>query len=155
MEDILQILFTIAIVTFALISNVRKRARKNQTANEEQGSEGEPLPEGWPSEGPLGEIFQELKRKKTTSQTHGTPRRMHPDSQELLTAEIETTTAQKSIRNDYSAGREPRTNTRTTLHTPTPSTNEREEGEKHPLTADFDAQKAVIWSEILKPKFEE
>lgn len=73
---------------------------------------------------------------------------MHPDSQEYILPDGRT---EKPRKNPKAVPSVKATHaTFQSTKTPQPHTEE-----PHPLTADFDAKKAVIWSEILKPKFEE
>lgn len=148
MDELIQILFTIGFILFATISGMRKRARQ---AEAEEGSAEEHRPEGWSPQSPA----QELRPAAAPARPKRMPQQstMHPDSREELISEI------AALQRDERPGRgASRPQHPTHGHSGTPgqaSANEAAAAEKHPLTADFDARKAVIWSEILKPKFDE
>lgn len=146
MEDILQIALTIGIVIFALISSIRKRDRQAM----QEAAEGEPqLPEGWPTGLPLepmGEKVSPTPQKRIKQR----PQRLHPDSQELLMPETARSVPPKRRPSRQNAPTEQQEHA-----TKQPEGKRSSTSERHPLTADFDAKKAVVWAEILKPKFEE
>lgn len=148
MEEIIQILLTLGIILFAAISNIRKRVRQAEEeaqAGSEEGSIGEQLPEGWPMQRPeLRPATAPVKPKRKPSHTT-----LHPDSQELLTSEI------MALQRERAQKKAPHPTGPLHDHTAAPALKEEESAEKHPLTADFDARKAIIWSEIMKPKFDE
>ena len=145
MEDFLQILITFSIIIIAAVVNLRKRAR-----NLEEGLDEEGIPEGWPTmttttpQPPTPTKRRKVVRPKPQSS-------LHPDSQELLTPEISRQRGHQPV-----VGPKKET---TSCNAHNNGAREKgttaPEGQKHPLTADFDAKKAVIWAEILKPKFED
>lgn len=155
MEEFLQTIITMSIIVFALASSFRKKVRsleQEESEIEERMEENEPqLPEWWPRE---LTIPQPAPRKATKQ----TPQPLHPDSLESLESEISRAKRPKSPQKEGSRL------TRHAATTTNPSiarTGQSEERPKeqtsaaHPLTADFDPQKAIIWAEIMKPKFEE
>lgn len=145
MEDFLQILITFSIIIIAAVVNLRKRAR-----NLEEGLDEEGIPEGWPVESTTApQPPTPTKRRKVV---HPKPQSsLHPDSQELLTPEISRQRGHQPVvcPKKETTPCNAHDNGASEKGTTAP------EGQKHPLTADFDAKKAVIWAEILKPKYEE
>lgn len=145
MEDFLQILITFSIIIIAAVVNLRKRARDLEEGLDEEG-----IPEGWPVEPTTApQPPTPTKRRKVVRPKP--QRSLHPDSQELLTPEIPQ-------RGGYHPLTDPKKEASScNAHDNGASEKGRTapEGQKHPLTADFDAKKAVIWAEILKPKYEE
>ncbi len=141
MEDILSILITVGFVAVAILAN-----RKSKPHARKEG-ENSSLPEGWPTV----ESIPEMKRRAVrTNASHdilrpkAVPQKMHPDSQETLDFENASTTASRKFRK---SGKEnPRIE---------PNAAGAETEERNPLTADFELSKAVVWSEILKPKFQD
>lgn len=145
MEDFLQILITFSIIIIAAVVNIRKRAR-----NLEEGLDEEGIPEEWPTMTTTAPQ-PEPRTQHRKAVVPKVPRPLHPDSQELLTPEIPQ-------RGGYHPLTDPKKEAATlTAHNDSAGKKgtTAPEGQKHPLTADFDAKKAVIWAEILKPKFEE
>lgn len=149
MDELIQILFTIGIILFATISGIKKRARQAMSESEE-GSPEEQLPEGWPMQGPAQELppaTAPAKPKRMPQQSA-----MHPDSREQLISEIDALKREKEARRKSALHPAPHKPIGTREES---SSKEELQAEKHPLTADFELRKAVIWSEILKPKFDE
>ena len=146
MEDFLQILITFSIIIIAAVVNLRKRARDLEEGKDEEVR----LPEGWPTmtttapQPPTPTKRRKVVRPKPQSS-------LHPDSQELLTPEISRQRGHQPVvgPKKETSSCNAHDNGASEKGTTAP------EGQKHPLTADFDAKKAVIWAEILKPKFDE
>ncbi len=146
MEDFLQILITFSIIIIAAVVNLRKRARDLEEGKDEEVR----LPEGWPTmtttapQPPTPTKRRKVVRPKPQSS-------LHPDSQELLTPEISRQRGHQPVvgPKKEATSCNAHDNGASEKGTTAP------EGPKHPLTADFDAKKAVIWAEILKPKFDE
>ena len=145
MEDFLQILITFSIIIIAAVVNLRKRARDLEEGLDEEG-----IPEGWPVESTTAPQPEPRTRHRKAVALKA-PRPLHPDSQELLTPEISRQRGHQPV-----VGPKKET-TSCNAHDNGASEKGRTapEGQKHPLTADFDTKKAVIWAEILKPKYEE
>ena len=145
MEDFLQILITFSIIIIAAVVNLRKRAR-----NLEEGLDEEGIPEGWPVESTIAPQ-PEPRTQHRKAVVPKAPRPLHPDSQELLTPEISRQRGHQPV-----VGPKKET---TSCNAHDNGASEKgttaPEGQKHPLTADFDAKKAIVWAEIMKPKFEE
>lgn len=126
MEELIYIiLFTIVVIASSVFSAIKKA--KNSAKEMEQ--EGEP---------PIV-----IPPKKTTNKRRNRGRygyaAMHPDSQEHIINDID------ARRNQYSLHSESDINT----------LEESQNGAKHEIIEDFDPKKAIIWSEIMKPKFDE
>lgn len=143
----MQILITFGVIIFAAVSNLRKRARNLEENTEELPSEG--LPTEFEPLAPAPKPKSRPKKRMTTEP-------MHPDSQELLTPKIahkERFGAHKSKSTSTGSHLHPRGSSLMTSTAPAQAIEE--QTTRHPLTADFDPQKAIIWAEIMKPKFEE
>lgn len=152
MEDWLYILLTISFIASAALKSRRKP--KGMIPKAPFDTPDMKLPEGWP---PMEELTPKPKQKKasTSPKKRSGARRMHPDSQEVLLPEIEANHPKKGYRKPHST---PQATAKPSVHaTATESrtapinTPERE----HPDMEGFSLRKAVIWSEILKPKFDE
>lgn len=195
MEDIIQIIMTIGIITIALLTNTKKRPKETL-------EEDEHLPEGWPTElfgepeppkrepmepmEPMEPAVQREQPQRSQEVITELPQREVPRSpmvewstprpkaqgggqampREIPIAELLKQLSQTQARSSApakGAKEQPQrfTHISTTQRTKPATTTHKSPSkgdlspEKHPLTADFDARKAVIWSEILKPKFEE
>lgn len=148
MEDWLYISLAIGFIASAALKNRKRPARPLQEAEEEVE-----LPEQWRT---LEEFFPELKRP--TSKQAPRTEVLHPDSQESLTpladrpkrakkAQKAKPTSHTSLHSAQGA--------QSSAHTPKEPTEAPLPAKPHPDMEDFSLRKAVIWSEILKPKFDE
>jgi len=141
MEDILSILITVGFVTVAILANRKSKPHARRE------SENSNLPEGWPTVESVPGMKRHTSHTNTSHdlQSKAFPQKMHPDSQEIiLDFENSSTTTGRKFRK---SGKEnPRIE---------PNTAGSETEEKSPLTADFELSKAVVWSEILRPKFQD
>lgn len=140
MEDLFSILTTICFVVIAVAVKANKTMRQRAAAEQEQGEVPEYIPvPGWPAtSGPEPKPAKPMPGKHPIQRQakRTAPQKLHPDSQESLDSR------------ELAAGRNRHTGSATNLRTE-PSQ------EQHPDMADFDLRKAVIWSEILQPKFRE
>ncbi len=155
MEDIISILITVGFVAVAVLANRKSKpqGRKAGEAGEwgeggkggetdAEGAEGR-LPEGWPSMG-----IPQMKRHtapKSTSRdvlSRALPQKMHPDSQEVIISET-------SAAADRKARKSVKEHSKTAPNAASAEPRE----DQSPLMSDFEIGKAVVWSEILKPKF--
>lgn len=152
MEDWLYILLTIGFIASAALKSRRKP--KGMIPKAPFDTSDMELPEGWP---PMEELAPKPQQKRVTGapKKRSGARRMHPDSQEALLPEIEANHPKKRSQKPHST---PQVTTKPSVHTtatepqiPPINTPERE----HPDMEGFSLRKAVIWSEILKPKFDE
>lgn len=147
MEDFLQILITFGIIIFAATSNLRKRARTLEEETEELPSEETPT-----NPGP----FTPIPKPRVRPTERKAAEALHPDSQELLTPEIALKERPKAHKNKIATtGRHLHPQGSSLKTASAPARPEEEPTSRHPLTADFDPQKAIIWAEIMNPKFEE
>lgn len=145
MEDLLYILFVVGIVISSVVSNNKRQraARKAAEARAREEAEHELMEterrtHTAPHSTPQPTI---TPRPATPASTPRQGSALHPDSQEIIIPEVESPRNQ-ATRPQIS-------------HNTRPTTANTTESEPHPITADFDAKKAVVWAEILKPKFEE
>ncbi len=127
MSTFLSLSVTLILIVIYLFSGKRQQP---QTSVEEQ--EYDPM-EDFPKE--LRELLGQTVRPNRVE-----PQRMHPDSQEDIIAEEERISNNK---------------TKPRAVEPTHPKTEVKTAENNPLTGDFDLRKAVVWSEILNPKFKE
>lgn len=138
---------TIGFVVIALLANGRKRKTqsRNTEAEPEEAPEWIPIP-GMPFPTRPRPVVAEptspaMPKQSAASRPKpqkrgGTSIKIHPDSQETLNSP--SLAAERSKRIESPA-----------LRTPEPI------AEQHPDMTDFDLRKVVIWSEILRPKFDE
>lgn len=139
MEELLQILFSIIFFGFLLLSNRRKGAKKEKEA---APAEVEfPLPQ---SEIPGPQRRNPRPTSVKPNFTHPTntwQSELHPDSQEVI---------------HPFEGNRPKQPPRKSIKPHVGQTLQAtSEAPKSPIMEDFDARKAVIWAEIMHPKFEE
>lgn len=141
MEDLLYILLMVGFFAVSVVSNKR---RQQQRAEAEEAEIEPQIPEMWPTT-PQSAPEPSKPRKTALKRAKRQGSAMHPDSQETITSELHAPRAPKQrIQAHIKSGQPTK-----------PSLPIEEEAPQHPLTADFDARKAVIWAEIMKPKFEE
>ncbi len=124
-EPIYIILFTIVVIALSVFSAIKKE--KNSAKEMEQ--EGEP---------PIV-ITPKKTTNKRRNRGHYGHAALHPDSQEHIINDID------ARRNQYSLHSEGDINT----------LEESQNRAKHEIIEDFDPKKAIIWSEIMKPKFDD
>ncbi len=127
MEDFLYTLITIGFTILAIVVN--KRRIRTENAESEEKKQPEILNE------PHREILP--NRKIATKRVKRQGSTLHPDSQEQIVSEIQTTKHHPALQSHHTEPTGPK------------------KQEKHSLTTDFDIRKAIIWSEILHPKFDE
>lgn len=138
MEELLQILFSIIFFGFLLLSNRRKGVKKEETTPAEVES---PLPQS-EIPGPMRRNPRPTPtRPNFTHPTNTWQSELHPDSQEVIYPS-ESNRSKQPLKKSA----KPHTN-----QTPQTAT----EVPKSPIMEDFDARKAVVWAEIMRPKFEE
>ncbi len=156
MEDLIYILFVIVAIVSSVASNSKRQraAREAAEAQEEEAEfeqvydEAESMAPTQPTPHRASAADTAMRGEGRTMQQGST---IHPDSQESIISEI------ASARNQ--AGRashnRPTPHTAPNSHSTTHRAPNSDPEEKHPLIANFDAKKGIIWAEILKPKFEE
>lgn len=137
MEDFFNILMTLGFVAVALLASGRKkRTRTQQTADAPDGQpEGWPFPrEFFPHAEPASAPHPEKKPRPAAKKTAARNAGRTPDRSAAPAPERQPLRA-----NDSNRAGSPRPEAQT----------------ERPDAADFDLRKAVVWSEILKPKFDE
>lgn len=165
MEDLIYILFVIVAIVSSVASNSKRQraAREAAEAQEEEAEfeqvhdEAESMAPTQPTQ-PLQPV-QPTPHRASAADTamRGEGRTMqqgstiHPDSQESITSEIAIARNQAG----RASHNRPTPHTAPNSHSATHRAPNSNPEEKHPLIADFDAKKGIIWAEILKPKFEE
>ncbi len=156
MEDFSTIIWIAVAIIFSALSSIK---RKNQRSTAENAPEKSDLPESWP----LFEVLQQATES---------PPQKKSDS-EQITSSLEDTSAPEAVSLETIEPEIPQGYT-TSATEPSPIANNRQKARKErqikPQTdatgsnpsnedaseiTDFDLKKAVIYSEILKPKFEE
>lgn len=134
MEEIIEIIeIILAGLTLVLVIIPFTRAKR---AKGEQESIPEVQP---PAESPETDLKEPLQRPRKGRR--GSVPRLHPDSQEVI----------YRVEGEWSKEEAQKESNNSPLHKKEAAAN----GAKHPDMEDFSLRKAVIWSEILKPKFEE
>lgn len=125
MEELIYIIL-FTIVVIALSVFSAIKKEKNSAKEMEQG------------EPPIVITPQKTTNKRRNRGRYGHAA-LHPDSQEHIINDID------ARRNQYSLHSESDINT----------LEESQNGAKHEIIEDFDPKKAIIWSEIMKPKFDD
>lgn len=157
MEDFSTIIWIAVAVIFSALSSIK---RKNQRSTAENPPERSIIPESWP----LFEVLQQA--------TENSPQK-DSNSEQIASDSLEDTSAPEAVSLETIEPEIPQgytisateinqaTNKRQKTHkehlvkVPTGSTVSPSSTEEISETADFDLKKAVIYSEILKPKFED
>lgn len=139
MEEFFNILVTIGMVILAVTASRKKKPKQAKTT-EPATDMPDDLPEGWP-----------IPRELVTSSgpARPAPKRKQPPRPKPGAKPIRTTPT-KPPAGANKAGLTSETKYADRNIAPPP-----ESGAEHPAKADFDLRKAVVWSEILKPKFDE
>uniref|UniRef100_UPI004056565A hypothetical protein n=1 Tax=Alistipes sp. TaxID=1872444 RepID=UPI004056565A len=132
MEPVLiQVIGTLLIIALAYVAQERKRrAKEKEVPQTVEPQRPHPLPTAQP---------KKSTRVAPQAQRQSAYRKIHPDSQESIPYSEVSSNAMH-----HNAPR----------HQEESSAAPQEEP-KSPILEDFDARKAVVWSEILKPKFDE
>ncbi len=138
MEDIFNILITIGMVILAISAGRKKRPQRTKKA-EPAAELPNDLPEGWPIP---REFFP------GTEPARPVPKRKQPPRPKAGAKPDRT--APENVSGPGKTARQA-AGTHTPAHNIAPPPKSDAE---HPDMADFDLRKAVIWSEILKPKFD-
>lgn len=136
MEEFFNILVTIAMVILAVTASRKKKSKQAKTVKPATDMPDD-LPEGWPFPRELFPGAEPASKRKQPSRPK--------DAKSSRTAPSKPSAV-------------PNKNNRRAVETkqtapdiqPSP-----ESGAEHPESVDFDLRKAVVWSEILKPKFDE
>lgn len=133
MEEIINIAIGIFGLVFALIIAPLMRTKREKVL---QSTPPEVAPPAEPQK-----TAQKRPLQRPTQRKKGSMHRLHPDSQEVI----------YRTEGEWSTGEAKKGGGHTILLEEEGAKNEA----KHPEMEDFSLRKAVIWSEILKPKFEE
>lgn len=139
MEEFFNILVTIAMVILAVTASRRKKPKQAKTVKPATDMPDD-LPEGWPFP---REFFPGAEPARPA------PKRKQP-SQPKDAKSSRTAPSKPSAVPNKNSRRAVETKQTAPDIQPSPKSDA-----EHPETADFDLRKAVIWSEILKPKFDE
>ncbi len=128
---LIQVIGTLLIIALAYAAQERKRRSKEEKApHSAEPQHPQPLPTAQP---------KRRAQLAPQGQRQNTYRKMHPDSQEGIPhSEISGSAMRHHVPHHQE-------------NNPTVP----QEEPKSPILEDFDARKAVVWSEILKPKFDE
>lgn len=140
MEEFFNILVTIAMVILAVTASRKKKPKQAKTIKPATETPDD-LPEGWPFP---RELFPGAEPARPA------PKRKQPPRPKTDAKPARTAPPKPSDRPDKNGYQ-----TAGAKHSGSGIASCPESGAEHPKTADFDLRKAVVWSEILKPKFDE
>ncbi len=158
MEDFSTIIWIVVAVIFSALSSIK---RKNQRSTPEYRTpeEGSTLPESWPLFGEMQRTTERTQKESDTKYVSETE-----SLEKISTAEaVSLETIEPEIAQEYAANTSEHLPTTTnrqktrrqSLQKPQAIRTSQPQLEESPQKIDFDLRKAVIYSEILKPKFEE
>ncbi len=155
MEDILYYIGLGAIVIFSLSRKIGRTAAQKRRRRGEHTHQNVPIPTGFPQFEPLSEEI--IIRHK---QLNTTPLDIQEETQSLETIIDEEHLYTKNFAQNTTKKGAPRKGSRTagkqSHKSSKPEANKSPQNrDNSPVSEEFDIQKAVIYSEILKPKFEE
>lgn len=158
MEDFSTIIWIVVAVVFSALSSIK---RKNQRSTSEHSTpeEGSTLPESWPLFGEMQRTTECTQKESDTEYTSETESLENISTAEAVSLE----TIEPEITHEYAANTSehlPVTKNRQKTRRQSPQKSQatrasQSQLEESPQKIDFDLRKAVIYSEILKPKFEE
>lgn len=142
-EDIISIVWVVFAVAAAILSAANARRKKRAAAQRHGRTHQQPVPDQPMQPGPVRQMHQQPDPGRYTQQQSESVRRMPTDSavRTPRTRKID----HETMSVDHSADREiPE------------ATNTGQQPDAGSVTADnFDLQRAVVYAEILRPKFEE
>lgn len=139
MEEFFNILVTIAMVILAVTASRKKKPKQAKTIKPATETPDD-LPEGWPFP---REFFPGAEPARPA------PKRKQPSRPKDAKSSRTAPSKPSAVPNKNS-----RRAVETKQTAPDIQPSPKSDAER-PETADFDLRKAVIWSEILKPKFDE
>lgn len=140
MEEFFNILVTIGMVILAVTASRKKKSKQAKTVKPATDMPDD-LPEGWPFP---REFFPGAEPARPA------PKRKQPPRPKTDAKPARTAPPKPSARPDKNGYQAAGAKHSGSGIAPCP-----ESDAERPETADFDLRKAVVWSEILKPKFDE